>query len=167
MVKIQVTDMNDNVPSFSVKDYNVSLKEGRISSLEPIVAVSATDADSGRFGTITYRIVNGNVNDAFRIDRSSGEIFVTKPSLIRANGKFDLEVSATDGGSLTAPQGAMVHVMVMHAGEGSALFDKPRYNFHVKEDARIGTVIGTLKATVADRGKSEINPLLDLFFRDI
>ncbi|XP_061729707.1 protein dachsous [Cydia pomonella] len=153
VVKIQVLDTNDNVPAFTVKDYNVSLKEGRISSSEPIVAVTATDADSGRNGAITYRIINGNDNDVFRIDRSTGEIFVTKPSLIRANGKFDLEVSATDGGGLSAPQTAAVHVIVMHAGVSSALFDKPRYNFHIKEDAKVGHVVGTLKATVAERGK--------------
>ncbi|XP_039751307.1 protein dachsous [Pararge aegeria] len=153
MVKIQLLDINDNVPVFTVRDYNVSLKEGRISSNEPIVAVSATDADSGRFGTVTYRIVNGNDNDVFRIDRSTGEFFVTKPSLIQANGRFDLEVSATDGGGLAAPQGAMVHVNVIPAGVGSALFDKPRYNFRVREDVRSGTIVGSLKATAGARGK--------------
>lgn len=153
MVKIQLVDINDNAPAFTVKDYKVSLKEGRISSTEPIVSVSATDADSGKFGTVTYRIVNGNDNDIFRIDRSSGEILVTKPSLIQANSKFDLEISASDGGGFSAPQGAVVHVSVVPAGVGSALFDKPRYNFRIKEDVRIGTVVGSLKATVGDRGK--------------
>ncbi|CAH2077043.1 unnamed protein product, partial [Iphiclides podalirius] len=147
MVKIQLLDINDNVPAFTVKDYNVSLKEGRVSSSEPIVAVTATDADSGRFGTVTYRIINGNDNDVFRIDRSTGEMFVTKPALIQANGKFDLEISATDGGGLTAPQGAVVHVNVMPTGVGSALFDKPRYNFRIREDVRSGTIVGNLKAT--------------------
>ncbi|XP_050347268.1 protein dachsous isoform X2 [Nymphalis io] len=151
MVKIQLLDINDNVPAFTVKDHDVSLKEGRISSNEPIVAVSASDADSGRFGTITYRIVNGNDNDVFRIDRSTGEIFVTKPALIQANRKFDLEVSATDGGGLVAPQGATVHVNVMPAGVGSALFDKPRYNFRVREDVRSGTIVGNLKATTGGK----------------
>ncbi|KAL0831595.1 hypothetical protein ABMA28_002378 [Loxostege sticticalis] len=156
MVKIQLLDINDNAPAFTVKDYKVSLKEGRISSTEPIVSVSATDADSGRFGTVTYRIVNGNDNDIFRIDRSTGEILVTKPSLIQANSKFDLEISATDGGGLTAAQGAMVHVNVVPAGVGSPLFDKPRYNFRVREDVRIGNVVGNLKATVGDRGKQPV-----------
>ncbi|CAG9579028.1 unnamed protein product [Danaus chrysippus] len=151
MVKIQLLDINDNVPAFTVKDYNVSLKEGRISSNEPIVAVTASDADSGRFGTVTYRIVNGNDNDVFRIDRSTGEIFITKPSLIQASGKFDLEISATDGGGLAAPQGATVHINVIPAGVGSALFDKPRYNFRVREDVRSGTIVGNLKATAGGK----------------
>lgn len=153
MVKIQLLDINDNVPVFSAKDYNVSLKEGRVTSNEPIVAVSATDVDSGRFGTVAYRITNGNDNDIFRIDRTTGEIYVTKPSLVQANGKFDLEVSATDGAGLTAAQGAVVHVNVIPAGVGAALFDKPRYNFRVKEDVKSGTVIGNLKASISDRGK--------------
>ncbi|XP_050668610.1 protein dachsous isoform X2 [Leptidea sinapis] len=153
MVKIQLLDINDNTPVFAAKDYNVSLKEGRISTSEPIVAVSANDADSGKFGTITYRIVNGNDNDVFRVDRSTGEIFVIKPALIQANGKFDLEVSATDGGGLSASQGAMVRVTVVPAGLGSPLFDKSRYNFRVREDVKTGTIVGTLKATSGDRGK--------------
>ncbi|CAG4999572.1 unnamed protein product [Parnassius apollo] len=151
MVKIQLLDINDNVPAFAVKDYNVSLKEGRVTSNEPIVAVTATDADSGRFGTVTYRIINGNDNDVFRIDRSTGEIFVTKPALIQANGRFNLEISATDGGGLAAPQNAMVHVNVMPTGVGSALFDKPRYNFRVREDVRSGTMVGNLKATAGGK----------------
>lgn len=152
-MKIQLLDINDNVPVFTVKDYNVSLKEGRVSSTEPIVSVSAADSDSGQFGTVTYRITNGNENDIFRVDRSTGEIFVTKPSLIQANRNFELEVSATDGAGLSAAQGATVHVNVMPAGVGSALFDKPRYNFHVREDVMRGTVVGNLKATLGDRGK--------------
>ncbi|KAG6454631.1 hypothetical protein O3G_MSEX008785 [Manduca sexta] len=156
MVKIQLVDMNDNTPAFTAKDYNVSLKEGRVSSTEPIIAVSATDSDSGRFGSVTYRIVSGNDNDVFRIDRSTGEILVTKPSLIDKDKKFDLEVSATDGGGLAAPQPAVVHVTVMPAGVGSALFDKPRYNFRVKEDVRVGSVVGNLKATAGDRGKQPV-----------
>ncbi|KAL4710602.1 hypothetical protein ACJJTC_003238 [Scirpophaga incertulas] len=152
MVKIQLLDMNDNVPVFTVKDYKVSLKEGRISSTEPIISISAMDADSGRFGTVTYRIVHGNDNDVFRIDRSTGEILVTKPSLVQADSKFDLNISATDGGGLAAPQHATVHVSVIPAGVGAALFDKPRYNFRVSEDVRIGTAVGNLKAT-GDRGK--------------
>jgi protocadherin-16/23 len=164
MVKIQLLDINDNVPAFTVKDYKVSLKEGRISSTEPIVSVSATDADSGRFGTVTYRIVSGNDNDIFRIDRTTGEILVTKPSLIQANSKFDLEISATDGGGLSSPQTATVHVNLIPAGVGSALFDKPRYNFKIREDVRIGTVVGSLKATVGDRGKIHFYIIILVFY---
>lgn len=153
MVKIQIIDINDNSPTFIAKDYNVSLKEGRLSSTEPIVVVSAKDDDSGKFGTVIYRIVAGNDNDVFRIDRATGEILVTKPALVDKGSKFDLEVSATDGGGLAAAQNAVVHVTVMPAGIGQALFEKPRYNFRVKEDVRSGTFVGNLKATVGERGE--------------
>lgn len=152
MVKIQLIDINDNVPTFATRDVSVSLKEGRVSTTDPIVAVSATDSDSGRFGTVTYRIVNGNDNEVFRIERGTGEVFVTKPALVQANTRFDLEVTATDGGGLAAPMSANIHVSVTTAGVGS-VFDKPRYNFRTREDVRLGSVIGSLKTTVSERGE--------------
>jgi protocadherin-16/23 len=87
MVKIQLTDVNDNQPVFYPREYNVSLREGggsSSSSSSPVVVVVATDLDSGRYGSITYRIVAGNDAELFRIDRNSGEIFVTRPSLLTA-----------------------------------------------------------------------------------
>ncbi|GBP84754.1 Protein dachsous [Eumeta japonica] len=151
VVKIQLIDVNDNAPAFTARDYNVSLREGRISSTEPVVAVSALDADSGRYGTVTYRIVSGNERELFSINKDSGEIFVVKPTSLAENSKYDLEVSATDGGGSSAPTRAAVHVSVTPARTGAALFDKPRYNLRVVEDARAGAVVGDLKASATDR----------------
>lgn len=68
MIKIQLTDVNDNKPVFYPREYNVSLRDGGASSsvTSPVVAVAATDPDSGRYGTVTYRIVAGNEAGLFR-----------------------------------------------------------------------------------------------------
>lgn len=72
MAKIQVVDVNDNRPVFYPREYNVSLKEEVVINA-PVVAVVATDADSDKYGSITYKIVSGNEQDFFRIDPGSGK----------------------------------------------------------------------------------------------
>lgn len=150
MVKIQLLDMNDNAPIFVTKDYNVSLREG-LPQTDSIVAIVATDADSGQFGVISYSIVNGNENHTFGIDKNTGDIFVANRGLFR--GKYELEVAAVDGGGLMANQLALVHINVLPAGEGTPVFDKPRYSFRVRENLATGTKVGDLTIGANSRGK--------------
>lgn len=157
MVKIQVTDVNDNRPIFYPREYNVSLRESSTASLSstPVVAVVASDLDSGRFGAVAYRIVAGNEASIFRIDRTTGEIFINKPNLLssRSQPHHKLNVSATDGGGLRSTQDAEVYISVIDSTQRPPIFEKSRYSYHVKEDVARGTVIGSVLATSSDSGK--------------
>lgn len=53
IVKIQVTDFNDNAPIFYPLEYNVSLREASVGYLREtaVVSVVAADLDSDRFGS--------------------------------------------------------------------------------------------------------------------
>lgn len=154
MVKIQVTDINDNRPIFYPHEYNVSLREmPSISPNSPVIAVFATDRDSGRFGELSYRIVSGNEANIFRLDRYSGEIFIVRPVMLSSQRTHRLDVSAEDGGGLRTLQDAEVYISVIDGTYLPPIFDKPRYNCFVKEDARLGTKVGTVLATSGDSGK--------------
>lgn len=156
MVKIQVTDVNDNRPSFYPREYNVSLREGgaSFSATTPVVAVAASDPDSGRFGTVTYKIVAGNDAGLFRIERGTGEIFVSRPSLLstRSQPYHRLNISATDGGGLRSSNDAEVFISIIDSAQRPPIFEHPRYSFSVKEDVKRDTIIGSVKATVSDSG---------------
>lgn len=54
MVKIQLTDVNDNQPTFYPPQYNVSLREQHMSP-SPVVVVVATDRDSGVYGQVGFQ----------------------------------------------------------------------------------------------------------------
>lgn len=155
MVKIQLTDINDNRPIFYPREYNVSLRENSGISSSPIVTVVATDLDSGRFGMVSYRIVSGNDAGIFRIDRTTGDIFVTKPNMLSSRSQpfHKLNISASDGGGLRASQDAEVFITVIDSTQRPPIFEKTRYNYYVKEDAGRGTIIGTVTATSSDSGK--------------
>lgn len=157
MVKIQLTDINDNRPVFYPHHYNVSLREtaSTTSSTAPIITVAATDPDSGRFGTITYRIASGNDASLFRIERSTGEIFLNRPNMLSARSQslHILNVSASDGGGLRTQQDALVYVNIIDSTQRPPIFEKLRYNFYVKEDVSRGSVVGTIQATSTDAGE--------------
>ena len=87
MVKVQVSDVNDNRPTFYPRQYKVSLPESEVSS-GALVAVAATDADSGTNGRIRYSIVGGNTHGLFRIDPSTGEV--------RGSGTWGVKGSCSD-----------------------------------------------------------------------
>jgi len=159
MIKMQLTDVNDNRPVFYPREYNVSLRESSNAptqaSSTPIVAVVATDPDSGIFGQVSYRIVAGNEAGIFRIDRSSGEIFVARPDMlsVRTQPMHMLNISATDGGNQRSAADAVVFLSIIDAMQRPPIFEKARYNYYVKEDIPRGTVVGSVIATSGDTGK--------------
>jgi protocadherin-16/23 len=154
MVKIQLTDINDNRPIFYPREYNVSLRESLPTSASVVVVV-ASDPDSGRFGTVTYRIVAGNDAGIFRIDRVTGEIFVTRPNLLSSRNQafHRLNISAIDGGGLRTALDAEVFISIIDSSQRPPIFDKTRYNFAVKEDAKKNTIVGSVSATSSNSGE--------------
>ncbi|KAH8279555.1 hypothetical protein KR018_000821 [Drosophila ironensis] len=156
MIKMQLTDVNDNRPVFYPREYNVSLRESSQTpaqaSSTPIVAVVATDPDSGSFGQVSYRIVAGNEAGIFRIDRSSGEIFVARPDMlsVRTQPTHMLNISAIDGGGLRSGSDAVVFLSIIDSMQRPPIFEKARYNYYVKEDIPRGTVVGSVIATSGD-----------------
>lgn len=157
MVKIQLTDVNDNRPIFYPREYNVSLRESAATTLStmPVVAVVATDLDSDRFGAVSYRIVAGNEAGIYRIDRTTGEIFINKPNLLssRSQPHYKLNVSASDGGGLRSSQDAEVFISIIDSTQRPPIFEKSRYGYHVKEDEAHGAIIGSVLATSVDSGE--------------
>ncbi|TMW54235.1 hypothetical protein DOY81_000658 [Sarcophaga bullata] len=169
MIKIQLTDINDNRPIFYSHHYNVSIREtsSTTSTNLPIVTVMANDPDTGRFGIITYRIVGGNDASLFRIERTTGEIFLNRPNMLstRTQSLHVLNVSASDGGGLRTEEDAFVYVNIIDATQRPPIFEKLRYNFYVKEDVARGSVVGTIQATSTDAANRNAVHYTIIFWR--
>lgn len=156
MVKVQVIDVNDNRPIFYPSEYNVSLRESRgsPSSNAPVVVVAATDLDSGRYGTLSYKIVSGNEAGMFRIDHNSGEISLSKPNVsLRRQPYYRLNISATDADGLKSLKEAVVFISVIDVAQRPPIFEHSQYAYYVLENEKNNTIVGSVKATVADNGK--------------
>ncbi|XP_022668153.1 protein dachsous-like isoform X2 [Varroa destructor] len=159
VVKVHVLDINDHRPKFLLDEYNVSLSEFFDQTTQPIVVVVATDRDTGLNGRVTYSIVEGNAQKRFRIDPSTGGIYITS-ALRRSSGGMThhLVVTARDGQGVEAERPAHVHVHVSVIGAMSSnqqrtpVFDAPRYVFPVREDVTPHSVVGNVIARAADQG---------------
>ncbi|XP_022237895.1 protein dachsous-like [Limulus polyphemus] len=154
MIKVQVIDVNDNKPIFYPGEYNVSLRE-QTDFPSPVVVVVASDSDSDIFGHITYHIESGNNEGLFRIDKNTGEIFVTR-QLDTNIQMHHLIISATDGGGFISDTNAHVYVSILNPSQQPPIFEQARYSFSVREDVSAQTVVGTVLATSTDQDSEGI-----------
>ncbi|XP_042275305.1 protocadherin gamma-A11-like isoform X21 [Thunnus maccoyii] len=97
VIHVTVLDANDNVPVFSQTVYKVSLPEN--SPLDTIVlTVSATDADEGMFGEVTYGFDHvSDENQIFSLNPKTGEVKVAGSIDYEKESSYEMQISAKDG----------------------------------------------------------------------
>ncbi|XP_050394746.1 cadherin EGF LAG seven-pass G-type receptor 1 [Patella vulgata] len=97
---LKVSDFNDLGPQFIQDSYQTYVFETSL-QLQPAVTVQATDPEDPT-GVVTYRIIAGNINNAFSIDPNSGVLTLTKnidyDDTPGQSGKIELIVEASDRG---------------------------------------------------------------------
>lgn len=153
IVRIQVTDVNDNRPIFRPQQYNVTLRSDGV-MYNPILKVVATDLDVGLFGQIAYRITSGNEGGVFEIDRDTGKMSVSRPNLLSRSPLYQINVTATDAAGLKSIVDAEVKITVSSAGHRIATCEKPYYTVMVKENIPQNTAIDGIKNTATASSSS-------------
>uniref|UniRef100_H3B6M0 Cadherin related family member 2 n=1 Tax=Latimeria chalumnae TaxID=7897 RepID=H3B6M0_LATCH len=76
-VTINILDINDNSPEFQQETYKLHVAE-HTKTGSVISNITAYDPDTGKFGTITYRLLPTNINrlSVFEVNHTTGEILV-------------------------------------------------------------------------------------------
>ncbi|XP_072333668.1 protocadherin-16-like [Scyliorhinus torazame] len=154
-VTIAIQDVNDNEPVFSSNFYNTSIKEN-----EPMgtcfLQVSATDADSGGFGTITYSIgfgIASSVPTQFTINQLTGRV-CTARKLDRDEGPkhYEFTVTAVDGGGLKSM--AYVKVYLDDINDNRPVFYPVQYAASISTQSLPGTAVLRVSAFDKDGGRN-------------
>ena len=91
-----ITDINDNIPVFSLDNDEMLLIEEDSSVGTLITRMVVTDADEGINAVITYRISQGGI--PFEISSTSGEIRITSPLDLEQRQEYNLTIVAQDNG---------------------------------------------------------------------
>ncbi|XP_041796788.1 protocadherin-16-like [Chelmon rostratus] len=155
VVNIVLQDINDNEPVFERNYYNASIKENAAPGT-CILEVTATDADGGSFGSITYSLgsgINSAVPSQFTIGKETGQI-CTSAALDRDQGpaSFDFTVTAVDGGGLSSV--AYVKVDLVDINDNRPAFYPISYAVSLSTQSAPGTSVVRVTAYDPDSGEN-------------
>ncbi|XP_029917492.1 protocadherin gamma-A12-like [Myripristis murdjan] len=147
-IHVTVLDANDNAPVFSQAVYKVSVPEN--SPLDTVVVtVSATDADEGVNGEVTYDFGHVSEEDAkiFSIDPKTGQITVIGETDFEEVTSFEMRVTAKDGLGLTSY--AKVIIEVTDVNDNAPVIYLKSMTNPIPENVSPGTEVGIIN--VQDR----------------
>ena len=149
IITFNVINENDNAPIFAMDPYTASVVEHSDAGT-PVTTVQADDADAGILGVVEYSIVGGNVGNAFSINSTTGLISVNGDIDRESVTSFTLQVRAQDFGNPPRSDRARVEITITDINDNAPIFSPSVYFKTIRENAAVGTVIGTVTATDAD-----------------
>ncbi len=145
---VTILDANDHSPEFQHRVYTAELRENNEVGAF-ITQVVALDRDSGKNAQVKYSIVDDD-RRLLSVNEKTG--------IIRAIVKFDYEqdhelhfvVEAKDQGSPQNAARAMLRLIILDINDEKPEFSQAAYTFHVLENMREKTFVGTVIATDRD-----------------
>ncbi|XP_068181904.1 protocadherin gamma-A10-like isoform X10 [Antennarius striatus] len=156
-VTIEITDVNDNPPSFEKNDVRFKISESAVTGAKFILD-RAVDPDVGSNGLQTYRL---EPTDNFSVklhDQADGtknvEMVLTKPLDREKNEDLSLVLTAVDGGEPQMTGTMKIFITVLDVNDNAPIFTEPIYKASIEENAPVGTVVATVTATDADEGSN-------------
>ncbi|XP_063848744.1 fat-like cadherin-related tumor suppressor homolog isoform X3 [Scylla paramamosain] len=149
-VKIEVTDVNDNAPVFSLSTYSVNVPENSPENLL-LLKVHASDPDQGVNRKVTYDLEG---HDIFVLDPQTGILSVTETLDRETRAMYNLTVTAKDHGTPPLSSRTNILVLVSDENDNPPEFASLTYYTTVTENANLGTDIVRVLATSRDSGKN-------------
>ncbi|KAK6174384.1 hypothetical protein SNE40_017672 [Patella caerulea] len=153
-VTVTLTDINDQIPVFQQKYYNVTMSEAQASG--EIALVRATDKDIGENARLEYSLAQPD-RTYFQVVgvNNEGSIVVYKRvDYENVNERqFNLTVTVQDNDPAHTDT-AYVHVTVEDFNDNAPEFQPKTKTKTVDENVAIGTVLESFTATDADSGRN-------------
>ncbi|XP_006866240.1 PREDICTED: protocadherin alpha-C2-like isoform X6 [Chrysochloris asiatica] len=154
-VEVEVKDINDNPPGFSVTEQKLSIPESRLlDSRFPLEG--ASDADAGENSMLTYKL---SPNEFFILDIINKKDKGKFPALVlrklldrEENPQLKLLLTATDGGKPELTGSVSLLILVLDANDNAPIFDRSVYEVKMYENSANHTLVIRLNASDADEG---------------
>lgn len=160
-VTIYVEDVNDNAPEFESSTVRISIPENAELGT-PLYAANAHDKDSGKSGTVRYRLTNvddmhttnsisltsphtkmdrpknGNL---FSINAETGHLTLIHSLDYESAQRHALIVTATDMGEPSLSANLTILVEVQDVNDNSPMFEQSEYTISVIESTQINSQV--------------------------
>ncbi|XP_066525897.1 protocadherin gamma-A2-like isoform X10 [Hoplias malabaricus] len=150
-IEITVLDANDNAPVCSQSVFKTSVAEN--SPKGTVVAtVTATDADEGSNGKITYAITSSVDEDLFQIHKDEGVLTLIGDIDFEKASSYEIDVQVTDQGGHS--DSCKVIIDVIDTNDNKPAINIMSKSKEVSENSSLGTVIAMINAADPDSGEN-------------
>eukprot|EP00062_Callorhinchus_milii_P013739 gi/632962304/ref/XP_007897232.1/ PREDICTED: protocadherin Fat 4-like [Callorhinchus milii] len=150
-VQIYIQDKNDNPPRFTKDLYQATISESAV-NMTQVLRVSASDVDEGNNGLVHYYIIEGNEEDQFNIQRTSGHVTLVGKLDHEATASYSLKLLAKDLGSAPLSSTCSLIISVLDENDNTPSFPKSVLHVDALENMRIGELVVSVTATDSDSG---------------
>ncbi|OCT87878.1 hypothetical protein XELAEV_18021581mg [Xenopus laevis] len=153
LIKITVTDFNDNFPVFTQEVYKVNIHEN-IPINSTVLHVKASDKDEGINAQITYSFSTtaNNVLRIFTINPNNGEITTKGNVNFEEEKYYDVSVHAQDGSGQISH--AKVLIEITDENDNAPDISVTSITTPISEDSPTGTVVALIEAHDLDSGEN-------------
>ncbi|KAG8580094.1 hypothetical protein GDO81_007135 [Engystomops pustulosus] len=155
LIRVIVTDANDNFPIFTQSVYKVSINENTPVNTT-VMTVNSTDMDEGVNGQVIYSFskTSGNVHrtGTFSIHPVTGDIKINDNLDFELTRNYELSVQAKDGGGLVAH--CKVLIEVIDENDNAPQITVSSLFSPLAEDTAPGTMIALIKIRDLDSGQN-------------
>uniref|UniRef100_A0A1A7XDW5 Uncharacterized protein n=2 Tax=Nothobranchiidae TaxID=405002 RepID=A0A1A7XDW5_9TELE len=147
-VRVFISDVNDNKPTFGQAFYEVDVDEDADVGFA-VLTVSANDGDEGGNAKLRYQITSGNTGGVFDVEPEVGTIFIAQPLDYEQNKRYKLHILASDG---KWEDYTTVTVSVVNKNDEAPVFTVNEYYGSVTEELD-GSPVFVLQVTASDPDK--------------
>ncbi|XP_077103424.1 protocadherin gamma-A5-like isoform X38 [Siphateles boraxobius] len=150
-IKITVLDANDNEPVCSQAAYRASIAENAPTGTV-LTTVSASDADLGSNGIVTFYISSDGAYDLFKVDETTGVVVLVGKVDYEKNKVYQIDVQAKDQGGHS--DSCKVILDVTDVNDNKPAINIMSRTNSVSEDSKHGTVVAILTVQDLDTGEN-------------
>ncbi|XP_056592762.1 protocadherin beta-15-like isoform X24 [Triplophysa dalaica] len=153
LILITVLDANDNVPVFSQSVYKVTLPENTPPGTS-VITVSATDADEGPNGEVSYEFsrISDKAAKIFSIEKTTGQIMVIGEIDYENEKEYEMGIHAQDASGLSST--AKVIVDISDRNDNPPRIILKSLNNPIPENSMPGTEVGIINVQDKDSGEN-------------
>ncbi|XP_033989889.1 protocadherin beta-16-like [Trematomus bernacchii] len=158
-VIVQITDINDNSPTFEEREIQFKISESAITGAK-FVLERGVDLDVGLNDLQRYELKPTD-HFALKIHNNADgnknvEMVLQKPLDREKQEHISLVLTAVDGGEPQMSGTMLIIITVLDANDNAPVFTQPTYKTVVTENSPKGTVVATVTASDADQGSNGI-----------
>ncbi|XP_058505666.1 protocadherin beta-16-like isoform X41 [Solea solea] len=159
-IRVTVLDINDNAPVFSKPVYKATITENSVNGTV-VTVVSASDADKGSNGKVTYVIGNSmdTVSKLFHIN-SQGEVILDGTIDYEKEKHYHVDIEAVDQGGLS--DSSKIIIDVIDVNDNSPVVNMISTSGSIPESSAQNTVVALMSVNDPDsENNGKVNCLIN------